>query len=99
MGLNYHNKFSSVEKLDISVLTTDEVLDFQVVNNARDKCEYEVFQEAYSLRYLSRMKMSISIYAVTPAAWMKKSLSRSQTALRHTICDIIRQLLLTNVIK
>ena len=32
-----------MEKFNISVQGTDELFDFQVVNNGADKCEYEVF--------------------------------------------------------
>ena len=32
-----------MEKFDISVAATDELFNFQVVNNGADKCEYEVF--------------------------------------------------------
>lgn len=32
-----------MEKFKISVAGTDELFNFQVVNNGADKCEYEVF--------------------------------------------------------
>ena len=32
-----------MEKFEISVAGTDELFNFQVVNNGADKCEYEVF--------------------------------------------------------
>jgi len=32
-----------MEKFKISVAGTDELFNFQVVNNGSDKCEYEVF--------------------------------------------------------
>lgn len=32
-----------MEKFEISVAGTDELFNFQVVNNGSDKCEYEVF--------------------------------------------------------
>ena len=32
-----------MEKFSITVAGTDGMLDFQVINNGADKCEYEVF--------------------------------------------------------
>ena len=61
-----------MEKFNISVQGTEELFDFQVVNNGADKCEYEVFSGDTLVAVFEPDENGYTISAVTPADWMKK---------------------------